>query len=39
MEGGWEAVDWIRLAQNRNLWWALVNMTMTFGFHYRRVIS
>jgi hypothetical protein len=24
----WEGVDWIRLAQDRNPWWALVNMVM-----------
>jgi hypothetical protein len=25
---GWEGVDWIYLAQDRNQWWALVNMVM-----------
>jgi hypothetical protein len=25
---GWEAVDWMRMAQDRNQWWALVNMVM-----------
>jgi hypothetical protein len=24
----WEGIDWIHLAQDRNLWWALVNMTV-----------
>jgi hypothetical protein len=24
-ETGWEDVDWIHLAQDRDLWWALVN--------------
>jgi hypothetical protein len=32
-EIGFEGVDWIHLAQDRNRWWALVN---TFGFHKRR---
>jgi hypothetical protein len=22
---GWESVDWIQLAQNRDQWWAFVN--------------
>jgi hypothetical protein len=25
-EIGWEGVDWIHLAQERDQWWALVNM-------------
>jgi hypothetical protein len=24
----WECVDWILLAQDRDQWWALVNMVM-----------
>jgi hypothetical protein len=24
-ETGWESVDWIHLAQDREQWWALVN--------------
>jgi hypothetical protein len=27
-EIGWEGVDWIHLAQDRDQWWALVNMVM-----------
>jgi hypothetical protein len=27
-EIGWEAVDWMHLAQDRDQWWALVNMIM-----------
>jgi hypothetical protein len=27
-EVGWEAVDWILMAQNRDQWWALINMVM-----------
>jgi hypothetical protein len=27
-EGGWEDVDWMDLAQERDQWWALVNMLM-----------
>jgi hypothetical protein len=25
-EIGWEGLDWIHLAQERDWWWALVNM-------------
>jgi len=25
-ETGWEGVDWMHVAQDRDLWWALVNM-------------
>jgi predicted small integral membrane protein len=25
-ETGWERVDWVHLAQNKDQWWALVNM-------------
>jgi len=24
----WESVDWIHLAQDRNIWWTLVNTVM-----------
>jgi len=27
-ETGWEGVDWICVAQDTDLWWALVNMVM-----------
>jgi hypothetical protein len=27
---GWEGVDWIHLAQDRDRWWALVNTVMNF---------
>jgi hypothetical protein len=27
-EIGWGSVDWIQLAQDRDWWWALVNMVM-----------
>jgi hypothetical protein len=29
-EIGWECVDWMRLAQDRDQWWALVNTVMNF---------
>jgi hypothetical protein len=29
-EIGWEGVDWMQLAQDRDQWWALVNMEMNF---------
>jgi hypothetical protein len=28
-ETGWELVDWIRLAEDRLQWWAVVNRVMT----------
>jgi hypothetical protein len=28
---GWEIVDWIHLAQERDQWWALVNMVINPG--------
>jgi hypothetical protein len=30
-EIGWEGVDWMHLAQDRDQWRALVNMVMNFG--------
>jgi len=27
-ELGWEGMDWMHVAQNRDQWWALVNMVM-----------
>jgi len=27
-ETGWEGVDWMHLAQDRDQWWTLVNMVM-----------
>jgi hypothetical protein len=39
-EVGWEGVDWIHLAQDRDQWRALVNtISKTFRFHERRGIS
>jgi hypothetical protein len=29
-ETEWEGVDWIHLAQDRDQWWAVVNMVMNF---------
>jgi hypothetical protein len=29
-EMGWEGVEWIHLAQDRDQWWALVNTAMNF---------
>jgi hypothetical protein len=27
-ERGWDGMDWIDLIQDRNLWWAFVNMVI-----------
>jgi hypothetical protein len=35
-EVGWEGVEWIRLAQDKDQWWAVVNTATKFGFHKRR---
>jgi hypothetical protein len=32
-EIGWEDVDWIHLAQDRNQWWTLGKTVMNFGFN------
>jgi hypothetical protein len=32
-EIGWDGVDWIGLAKDRNRWRALVNAVMNLGFH------
>ena len=32
-------MDWIELAQDRDMWQALVNVVMIFGFHRMRGIS
>jgi hypothetical protein len=32
-EVGWDGMNWIDLAQDRNQLKALVNMVITFGFH------
>jgi hypothetical protein len=29
----WTCVDWIDLAQDRNRWWAVVILVLTFMFH------
>jgi hypothetical protein len=35
----WEFVDWIYLARDRHLWWAVVNTVMNIRVHKRRGIS
>jgi len=34
-EEGWEVVNWIHLAQDRDQGWAVVNMVMNHGFPKR----
>jgi hypothetical protein len=36
---GWDNIDWIDLAQDRDQWRALVNTILTFGFHKMLEIS
>jgi hypothetical protein len=38
-EVGWESMDWIYLAQDRDRWRALVNAVIYFWFHKMRGIS
>jgi hypothetical protein len=38
-ETGWENVDWIHLAQDRDQWWAVVNMVMKFQVPQKAGIS
>jgi len=38
-ELGWEAVDWVHLALDKDQWLALVNTVMGLWFHKMRGIS
>jgi hypothetical protein len=38
-EIGWDGMDWINLAQDRDQWRALVNTAVNFGFHKTVIIS
>jgi hypothetical protein len=39
-EIGWEGVDWIHVAQDRDQWWGVVNTVMNLrGFHKRSGVS
>ena len=32
-EIGWEGVDWISIAEDRDKWWALMNTVVNLVFH------
>jgi hypothetical protein len=34
---GWEGVDWMHLAQDRDLWWALVKMVTNLCITYKNI--
>jgi hypothetical protein len=36
-EIGWEGVDWIHLALDRDQWWAVVNMVMNLRVPWKTV--
>jgi hypothetical protein len=38
-EVGWESIDWIHVAQNKDQVWALVNMVMNLWVHKMLEIS
>jgi hypothetical protein len=38
-ETGWEGVDWMHLAQDRDQWQALMNTVMTDYIHLERVCT
>jgi len=38
-EIGWKGVDWMRLAQDRDQWWALIHTVMNIKGTKRREIS
>jgi hypothetical protein len=35
----WEGVDWTHFIQDRDQWWAFVNMVMNLQLHKRQGIS
>jgi hypothetical protein len=38
-EIGWKGADCICVTQDRDQWWILMNMVITFGFHLRHIVS
>lgn len=34
-----ESLDWILLAQSRDLWWVVVNMVINYGFHKNHIYT
>jgi hypothetical protein len=38
-ETGWEGVDWIHLAKDKDHWLSLVNTVIAFKFHKKLGIS
>jgi len=35
----WNDIEWIYMAEDRDKWWALVNIVKTFRFHKMQGIS
>jgi hypothetical protein len=40
-ETGWWGMDWIHVAQNRDQWWAMVNMVMNLWvlYNFRKLMA
>lgn len=38
-EISWKDVEWIDVAQDKDMWWAVVNMVMNLSFHKMQAVS